>query len=87
MTRMLIAATVAATFFATNLLAAETVSPLAPGKPAGVTKAQANDNTTLYYILGVGALGGILLGLSTAQHGSVVPTATAGAGASTVTTT
>ena len=86
MTRMLIAATVAATFFATNLLAAETASPLAPGKPAGVTKAQANDNTTLYYVLGAGALGGILLGLSTSQHGNVVPTATAGAAAATTTT-
>ena len=86
MTRMLIAATAAATFFATNLLAAETVSPLAPGKPAGVTKAQTNDNTTLYYVLGAGALGGILLGLSTGQHGNVVPTATPGAAAATTTT-
>ena len=85
MTRILIAATVAATFFATNLLAAETIAPLAPGKPVGVTKAQDMNFPTLYYVLGVGALGGILLGLSTAQHGNVVPTATAGVGATTST--
>ena len=85
MTRILVAATVAATFFATNLLAAESVAPLASGKTAGVAKAQSADNTTLYYVLGAGALGGILLGLSTAQHGNVVPTATVGVGATTAT--
>jgi hypothetical protein len=58
---------------------------LAPGKPVGVTKAQDMNFPTLYYVLGAGALGGILLGLSTGQHGNVVPTATPGVSASTAT--
>jgi hypothetical protein len=38
--RFFIAAALAASLIATNLLAAESVGPLAPGKPAGVKNAQ-----------------------------------------------
>jgi hypothetical protein len=72
MRRALIAATVAVSFFATNLLAAETAAPLAPGKPAGVQKAQDYDWTSYAWIgLGVGAA--ILLGLSTGQSDHAPP--------------
>ena len=50
--RLFIAATVAASFFATNLLAAETAAPLPTGKPAGVKKAQDADTSTLWWVLG-----------------------------------
>jgi hypothetical protein len=53
--RLFIAATVAATLFATNLLAAEAVAPLPAGKPAGVQKAQDADNT-VWWIVGLGAV-------------------------------
>jgi len=42
--------------------ATDSVGPLAPGKPAGVQKAQAEDSTTLLWVLGAGlVIGGIAL--------------------------
>ena len=55
--RVLIAAALAVTLSATSLLAG-TTAPLAPGKPAGVQSAQLMDNG-LYYIIGIGVLGGV----------------------------
>lgn len=75
MKRALIAATVAASFFATNLLAAENTPPLAPGKPAGVQKAQDIDWTTVAWI-GVGVGAAVLIGLSTGQSEKGGPPAT-----------
>ena len=72
MKRALIAATAAASFFATNLLAAEVNGPLAAGKPAGVQKAQAWDMATLAIAGGV-ALTGVLIGLSVQQSNKAQP--------------
>jgi hypothetical protein len=66
MKRTLIATAVAASFFATNLLAADAAGPLAPGKPSGVSKAQDLDLTTVAVAGGV-VLAGVLIGLSTQQ--------------------
>ena len=74
MKRALIAATIAASFFATNLFAAESAAPLAPGKAAGVQKAQDYDWTSLAWI-GVGVGAAVLIGLSTGQENrSIAPT-------------
>jgi len=69
--RLFIAATVAASLFATNLSAAET-GPLAAGKPAGVQKADAAD-ATLWWIIG----GAVFVG--------VVAAVASGGGSSTIT--
>ena len=53
--RLFIAATLAASLFATNILAAE-VAPLAAGKPAGVSQAQGMNDTAL---IALGVVGGI----------------------------
>ena len=58
--RVLIAAVTAASLFASSAFAA--TGPLAPGKPAGVQKAQAADSTTWLWVLGAGlVIGGIAL--------------------------
>lgn len=58
--RVLIAAVTAASLFASSAIAA--TGPLAPGKPAGVQKAQAAESTTLLWVLGAGlVIGGIAL--------------------------
>lgn len=82
MLRILAAASLAATLFATNLLAAEAVpaapqavGPLAPGQAAGVHKA-AITATGVAWVATIGVLGG-LLGASVGQSGGVhLPTAT-----------
>ena len=62
---------VSSAFAATNAAA-----PLAPGKPAGVKKAQAADNTMLM-VLGLGVVaGGIALVASGGGKGSVTTTTT-----------
>ena len=64
MNRVLIAVTLAASMFTTNLLAAEISTanaPLAPGAAAGVQKADAEDWTLLWIFLGIGAVAGIAL--------------------------
>jgi len=62
---------VSSAFAATNAAA-----PLAPGKPAGVKKAQAADNTMLM-VLGLGVVaGGIALVASGGGNGSVTTTTT-----------
>jgi hypothetical protein len=61
--RVLISAILAASLSATGVMAdgGGAVGPLAPGKPAGVLKAQGGDNTILY-ILGAGVvIAGIVL--------------------------
>jgi hypothetical protein len=69
--RILIAALLTACLTAGNVLAADAAGPLAPGKPAGVKKAQVEDNTILY-IIGAGAvIAGIVLVASNSNgHGS-----------------
>jgi hypothetical protein len=71
--RLLIAATVAASFFATNLLAADLTAPLAAGKPAGVQKAQDSGIAPIWYVLGGVAIVGVVVAASSDVSG---PTAT-----------
>lgn len=62
--RVMIAAVTAASLLASSAFAAETLSanvPLAPGKPAGVQKAQMADNTLLYVLGGGLLIGGVVL--------------------------
>jgi hypothetical protein len=62
MNRILIATTLAASLFATNLFAADTTQgPLAAGKPAGVQKAQDMDWGITALYVGAGALAIALL--------------------------
>ena len=75
--RLLIAATVAASFFATNLLAADLAAPLAAGKPAGVQKAQDAGIAPIWFVVGgVAALGGIVavVGNASGSAGTAPPT-------------
>jgi len=59
--RLLIAATVAASIFATNLLAADLAAPLPAGKPAGVQKAQDTGIAPIWYVIGGIAITGALV--------------------------
>ena len=87
--RVFIAAVLMASLIATNLLAAEnaapapTNAPLAPGKIAGVKKAQDFNDDTLWWILGGVAAVGIIAWA--ASSGS--STTAAGATGTTTTTT
>jgi len=55
--RNFVAAAVAATMIATSALAAtDPGAPLPSGKPAGITKAQDNDNNTVWYIVAGGLI-------------------------------
>lgn len=74
--RTLFAAVAALSLFATSVTFA---APLAPGKPAGLAKAQDNDNTTLLIIgVGVVAAGVVLLasgsGSGNLSSGTIVTT-------------
>ena len=64
--RIFIAATVAASLFATNLLAAEAIAPLGAGKPAGVQKAQNLGIDPIWWVLGTV----VVLGAALASSGS-----------------
>jgi hypothetical protein len=83
--RTLIAAVAAASLLVSSAFAAtDSVGPLAPGKPAGVKKAQLED-TTLLWVLGAGlVIGGIVL-VATQDNGSSAPTS--GGGSSTSSST
>ena len=63
--RVLIAAVAGAAMLASSALAGEAVDagtgPLAPGKPAGVQKAQDRDNAVLYLVGGGLVIAGIVL--------------------------
>lgn len=64
-------ALLATTMIVTSALAAtDSVGPLAPGKPAGVQKAQRDDNTLLW-VIGAGlVIGGIALVASGGGNGT-----------------
>ena len=80
--RRIFSTLLALTLSVSGALAADTApGPLAPGKPAGVKKAQA-ENTTLLWLLGAGlVIGGIAL---VATNGSdKTPTGSSGSSSST----
>ena len=71
--RNFVAATVAATVIATSAFAAtETGTPLPSGKPAGVTKAQAEENTIWFVVAGGIVVGGIALVASGNSNSSLI---------------
>ena len=72
--RTFVAATLAATLIATSALAAVSVSPLPSGKPAGVKKAQGEDNT-VWWVVGLGAVAAGV-GLVASGNSTVVTTTT-----------
>ena len=47
--------------------------PLSPGAPAGVKRAQTSDNTILYAVLGVGAIAGFAVALTTGSNSGPAP--------------
>lgn len=78
--RIVCAALIASSFLATSALAGS-ADLLSPGQPAGVKQAQMTNDTTLYYIAGLGLIGaGIALAASGHHHA-------AAAGGTTTTTT
>ena len=60
------------------------VAPLSPGHPAGVKRAQAENNMPLYVLAGTAVLAGIAIGISNHNNGNpgftptgtIVPTTT-----------
>lgn len=64
--RFLATVALATTFFVSNAIAADRVSTLVPGKPAGVKHAQSHDNTMMI-LVGVGIVGA---GIALAVGGS-----------------
>ena len=44
------------------------VAPLSPGAPAGVKRAQMKDSTILYGLLGVGAVAGFVVALTSGNN-------------------
>ena len=67
--RALIASAVSVTLLASAARAADTVGPLAAGKPAGIRQAQGIDQTALIVITGIVAVG-VAIGLGTASSGN-----------------
>ena len=73
-------ALLAATLIVSSAFAAtDSVGPLAPGKPAGVKKAQDVDTSTLLWIVGGGlVIGGIALAASSGSDKTPAPSSTSG---------
>jgi hypothetical protein len=74
-------ATALALALTTSSLAAAEVGPLAPGKPAGVKKAEYEGDPTLLIVLGVAVAIGIAVAVSNSNdhdHGGSTPPPTTG---------
>jgi hypothetical protein len=52
----------------TSAALAGDVGPLSPGAPAGVKRAQVSDSTILYGVLGVGAVAGFIVALTSGSN-------------------
>ncbi len=84
MRNVTLALAAAAVLVSGSLVAAD---PLAPGKPAGLHKAQDDSGNTVLYIVGLGAIGAGIAILATNNSSNNGPTSTAGAGSGGSTTT
>jgi hypothetical protein len=81
--RILIASALSLTLLISGAMAADSTGPLAPGKPAGVRRAQEDNTTALIVITGI-VVAGLAIGLATSSDGNpggpvaltTVPTAT-----------
>jgi hypothetical protein len=49
--------------------------PLSPGAPAGVKRAQESDSVVLYAVLGVGAIAGFVVALTSGSNSGPAPSA------------
>jgi len=71
--RGFVAATMAATLMVSSAFAATDAVPLAPGKSAGIKQAQAADDNTIWYIVGLGVVAaGIAIVASGNSNGALV---------------
>ena len=52
----------------TSTALAGDISPLSPGAPAGVKRAQTSDSTVLYALLGAGAVAGFIVALTSGSN-------------------
>jgi hypothetical protein len=90
--RNFVAATVAASFIASSAIAATDTGPLPVGKPAGVKKAQTEDDNTVWWVVGLGfvaaGIGLVASGDSNSNlaQGTVSTTTTSTSSAATSTT-
>ncbi len=57
----------------TSAALAGDVGPLSPGAPAGVKRAQTSESTILYAVLGVGAIAGFAVALTTGSNSGPAP--------------
>ena len=57
----------------TSAALAGDVGPLSPGAPAGVKRAQMSDSTVLYALLGVGAIAGFAVALTSGSNSGPAP--------------
>jgi len=71
---MRIVSTFVAFALATSAAFAADATPLAPGAPAGVKRAQSADNTVLFSVLGAGAVAFIALVISQGGSTTLSPT-------------
>ena len=69
--RILISLALATSLAASSAFAADSVKPLAAGKPAGVHQAQAI-GTTGFVLIGVGVITAIAIGVASSSNGSPV---------------
>jgi hypothetical protein len=72
--RTLVSLALATTLVASSAFAADSASPLAAGKPAGVHQAQAMGTTT-WVLLGVAAMTAVVVGVAAGSTGSSNPSA------------
>jgi hypothetical protein len=72
--RTLVSLALATTLVASSAFAADSASPLAAGKPAGVHQAQAIGTTT-WVLLGVAAMTAVVVGVAAGSTGSSNPSA------------
>ena len=59
----------------TSAALAGDVAPLSAGVPAGVKRAQVSDSTVVYGLLGVGAIAGFVVALTSGSNSGPVQTA------------
>jgi hypothetical protein len=74
--RILISLALATSLVASSAFAADSVGPLAAGKPAGVHQAQ-EMGTAVWALIGIGVLSAVAIGVASGSNGSPVQPAPA----------
>lgn len=70
----------------TSAVLAADIGPLSPGAPAGVKRAQMNENTILYIAIGAAVVAGIAIAVSDGDDAKVTPAPPATTTTTTTTT-